>query len=50
MQSFDVLDVAVVPTTSEVVTTNPTTAEVKPTKTIDVMKPTVSQFALKPEK
>lgn len=49
MHSFDVLHAAV-STPSDVVVTTPTSEPTKPTKTVDVMKPSVSQFALKPEK
>jgi len=48
MHSFDVLDAAVAPSTP--VATVPPTSEPAATKKVDVMKPTVSQFALKPEK
>ncbi len=48
MKSFDVLETTVA--TNSEITVNPTVSETKPTKIIDVMKPTVSQFALKPEK
>lgn len=47
MHSFDVV------ATSSASNDNPSSspeAETKPTKTVDVMKPSVSQFALKPEK
>ncbi len=49
MHSFDVLDAAVTPTSSVASPTTPT-SEPTSTKKVDVMKPSVSQFALKPEK
>lgn len=51
MHSFNVLDAAIVSTTTS---TPPVSSSSSPESTaakkVDVMKPTVSQFALKPEK